>query len=122
MISSRYSARLVEVDAEAGQVLVHFDGWNARFDEWMPMTSDRLRPIVRTSERKHKSASKPVCLVLEHVQIFNCSECIVAWFRDFQEYKLGQWVFAKWTDCRMYQGKVEKVHNHGLLKYRISIF
>eukprot|EP00948_MAST-09A_sp_MAST-9A-sp1_P000518 g518.t1 len=32
-------------------VLVHYDGWNSRWDEWVPLTSKRVRPLSRDSER-----------------------------------------------------------------------
>ncbi len=38
-------------------VLIHFDGWNSRYDEWVEMSSDRLRPITRHSERKVKKGT-----------------------------------------------------------------
>lgn len=37
------------------QVLIHFDGWNQRYDEWIDMSSDRIRPLVRHSERKERN-------------------------------------------------------------------
>ena len=36
-------------------MLIHFDGWNQRYDEWIDMNSERIRPLVRHSERKEKS-------------------------------------------------------------------
>ena len=48
----RYTARIMEIDPSDVSVLIHFDGWNSRFDEWMSMTSERLRCITRHSDRK----------------------------------------------------------------------
>ncbi len=50
----RYSAKILEVDSEDITVLIHFEGWNSRYDEWIRMDSDRLRPSTRHSERKEK--------------------------------------------------------------------
>lgn len=36
------------------QVLIHFDGWNQRYDEWIDMMSDKIRPLVRHSGRKER--------------------------------------------------------------------
>ena len=38
-----YSAKVVEVDWIEREVLIHFDKWSSRFDEWIPMDSSRLR-------------------------------------------------------------------------------
>ena len=44
----------MEVDPDDSTVLIHFEGWNQRYDEWMDMSSERLRPLARHSERKEK--------------------------------------------------------------------
>ncbi len=50
----RYPAKILEVDSEDLTVLIHFEGWNSRYDEWIRMESDRLRPATRHSGRKEK--------------------------------------------------------------------
>ena len=42
------------MDSEDICVRIHFEGWNNRYDEWIRMDSDRLRPATRHSERKEK--------------------------------------------------------------------
>lgn len=84
-----FPAKIREINEEELQVLIHFDGWNQRFDEWVDMASDRIRPIMRHSERKEKNR-KPK---LEH--------------------KVGEQVYAKWTDCKMYPAKVTAVLPNG---------
>lgn len=52
---------MLEVDLSDQTVLIHFEGWNQRYDEWVPMHSDKLRPLTRTSDRKkNKSKSSGV--------------------------------------------------------------
>ena len=48
---------MIELDGEDQTVLIHFEGWNARYDEWLEMTSDRLRPLTRQSIRKDTQKS-----------------------------------------------------------------
>lgn len=48
----RYSAKIVEIDEEEKMVMIHFDGWNQRYDEWIEMGSEKLRPKTRHSTRK----------------------------------------------------------------------
>jgi len=51
-VAVRYPARVVEVDDRDVTVLIHFDGWNQRYDEWVKMTSDQLRPIAESDRTK----------------------------------------------------------------------
>ena len=44
-----WDAKIVEVDHEGSEVLVHFQGWNERHDEWIKMDSPRLQPLHRRS-------------------------------------------------------------------------
>jgi PHD finger protein 20 len=44
-----YPARVVDVDAEDQEILVHFENWSARFDEWIKMDSNRIRPSPNTN-------------------------------------------------------------------------
>ncbi|XP_070533102.1 PHD finger protein 20-like protein 1 isoform X3 [Ptychodera flava] len=85
-----YPSKIVCVDEEDGQVLIHFEGWNQRYDEWVPFDSDRIRPIVRTSARKEKSKATPVL-----------------------KYKAGEEVYARWTDCKYYPAKVLSANANG---------
>ena len=48
----RYTAKIVNLDEVDKTVLIHFEGWNSRFDEWLGFESDRLRPLARVSARK----------------------------------------------------------------------
>ena len=52
----RYPAKILELDTDEEQVLIHFDGWNSRYDEWVPMKSDRLRS--RNKGRNQRNAQK----------------------------------------------------------------
>ena len=45
-------ARVVQVDHEEKEVLIHFEGWNARYDEWISCNSFRLRPLSMENKRK----------------------------------------------------------------------
>ncbi|KAK3095742.1 hypothetical protein FSP39_018426 [Pinctada imbricata] len=49
-----YPAKIVDIEEDEQSVMIHFDGWNSRYDEWVPMTSEKLRPRVRYSSRKDK--------------------------------------------------------------------
>lgn len=42
-----YAARVEEISWENKQVLVHFERWSCKFDEWIPMCSNRLRCVQK---------------------------------------------------------------------------
>jgi len=44
-----FPAKIVQVDKGKKEVLVHFQNWSARFDEWIKMDSNRLRPSPNTN-------------------------------------------------------------------------
>lgn len=75
-----YAARVVETDWIEREVLIHFDKWSTRFDEWIPMDSSRLR--VSTA---HPKESK--------------SKIFVA----------GEKILATWVDGKKYPAKVTAV-------------
>ena len=56
MVVVRYSAKIVEIDDKDQAVMIHFDGWNSRYDEWLRMDSDRLRPIAKPVDRSRQGA------------------------------------------------------------------
>lgn len=59
---ARYPAKIMEVDDRDMTVLIHFDGWNQRYDEWVKMTSDQLRPLAEASRlKKEIPRTKSVC-------------------------------------------------------------
>ncbi|KAI4502468.1 hypothetical protein M0802_002380 [Mischocyttarus mexicanus] len=76
-----YSAKVVETDWEEREVLIHFDKWNARFDEWIPMDSSRLREL-QTVPKETPSMKK---------------------------FAVGERVLATWVDGRKYPAKVNAV-------------
>lgn len=82
-----YAAKVVSVDEENGDVLIHFEGWSARYDEWLPMDSPRLRLAANLHTRKE---------VKKHRY-------------KKSEYKKGEEVLARWGDRRKYPAKVLEV-------------
>lgn len=42
-----YPAKVSDVDWTENEILVHFENWNTKFDEWIPMDSSRLRPLQK---------------------------------------------------------------------------
>ena len=70
-----YYGKIVHVDESDETFLVHFDGWNTRFDEWYKYTSKKVRPLPPNSDQNRKK-----------VTVF----------------KPGENVLAKWIDNKFY--------------------
>ncbi|XP_068705304.1 PHD finger protein 20-like protein 1 isoform X2 [Montipora foliosa] len=86
-----YAAKICRVDNKERKVLIHFEGWNHRYDEWINFDSERLRPHARQQSHQDSKDEKEVC--------------------DYQDWKVGDRVLAKWQDCKFYPAKVVKPLN-----------
>ncbi|XP_018349614.1 PREDICTED: PHD finger protein 20 isoform X3 [Trachymyrmex septentrionalis] len=75
-----YSAKVVETDWDEREVLIHFDKWSSRFDEWIPMDSSRLR-VLQTPQKEVK----------------------------MKEFSVGERILATWADGKKYPAKVSAV-------------
>ncbi|XP_028389435.1 PHD finger protein 20-like protein 1 isoform X2 [Phyllostomus discolor] len=86
-----YPSRIEKIDYEEGKMLVHFERWSHRYDEWIYWDSNRLRPLERPALRKEGLKDED----------------------DFFDFKAGEEVLARWTDCRYYPAKIEAVNKEG---------
>ncbi|XP_071753312.1 PHD finger protein 20-like protein 1 isoform X2 [Centroberyx gerrardi] len=93
-----YPARIEQLEPEEGRLLVHFDRWSHRYDEWISWDSGRLRPLDRPA----------ICR--EPLQEEDHSA----------ELQDGEEVLARWTDCRYYPAKIEAVNKEGT--YRVQFY
>ncbi|XP_069813185.1 PHD finger protein 20-like protein 1 isoform X3 [Dendropsophus ebraccatus] len=86
-----YPSKIEKMDYEEGKMLVHFERWSSRYDEWIQWDSNRIRPLERPALRKEG-------------------------LRDDEEnidFKEGEEVLARWTDCRYYPAKIEAINKEG---------
>ncbi|KZC14266.1 PREDICTED: uncharacterized protein LOC107192360 [Dufourea novaeangliae] len=84
-----YSAKVVETDWEEREVLIHFDKWSSRFDEWIPMDSSRLRVLQTQSDEQTWDPSSPET--------------------KMKDFSVGERILATWADGRKYPAKVKAV-------------
>ncbi|ESO85351.1 hypothetical protein LOTGIDRAFT_130625, partial [Lottia gigantea] len=94
-----YLAKIKDIDYKEQSVLIHFEGWNSRFDEWFTGDSERMRPLTRSSGRPQK---KKVDGVIPVYSVY------------FQEYNVGEKVLAKWSDSKMYAARIEAANTDGM--------
>ncbi|KAM7176086.1 PHD finger protein 20-like protein 1 isoform 10-T11 [Macrochelys suwanniensis] len=86
-----YPSRIEKIDYEEGKMLVHFERWSHRYDEWIYWDSNRLRPLERPALRKEGLKDDD----------------------EFVDFKAGEEVLARWTDCRYYPAKIEAINKEG---------
>ncbi|XP_010184117.1 PREDICTED: PHD finger protein 20-like protein 1 [Mesitornis unicolor] len=86
-----YPSRIEKMDYEEGKMLVHFERWSHRYDEWIYWDSNRLRPLERPALRKEGLKDD----------------------EEFVDFKPGEEVLARWTDCRYYPAKIEAINKEG---------
>ncbi|XP_076172113.1 PHD finger protein MBD-R2 isoform X2 [Ptiloglossa arizonensis] len=84
-----YSAKVVETDWEEREVLIHFDKWSSRFDEWIPMDSSRLRVLQSQSTEQTWDLPSPET--------------------KMKDFLVGERILATWADGRKYPAKVNAV-------------
>ncbi|XP_044268334.1 PHD finger protein 20 isoform X2 [Tribolium madens] len=75
-----YPARIVEEDYEGNEVLIHFEKFSSKYDEWICMDSPRLRPLQSHSGKK-----------------------------TLQQFTVGERCLAAWTGNRKFPATITKV-------------
>ncbi|XP_048590122.1 uncharacterized protein LOC5508662 isoform X7 [Nematostella vectensis] len=90
-----YPAKICRVDSHGKKALIHFEGWNHRFDEWIAFNSERLRPHRggHLEHKEEKTQQQDVC--------------------DYKEWRNGDRILAKWQDCKFYPAKILKINTDG---------
>ncbi|CAL7943861.1 unnamed protein product [Xylocopa violacea] len=84
-----YSAKVVETDWDEREVLIRFDKWSARFDEWIPMDSSRLRVLQTQPNEQTWNLPSPEA--------------------KMKDFSVGERILATWADGRKYPAKVNAV-------------
>lgn len=80
-----FPARIVEIDYEENEVLIHFEKYSSKYDEWICMDSARLRPL--------QSAAKKTVVP--------------------NTYIVGERCMACWSDARKFPATITKVVDKG---------
>ena len=52
-----YEAEIIDCNQEKGLVLIHYKGWDKKYDEWINQDSYRLAPLHATSKKKKAEKS-----------------------------------------------------------------
>jgi len=103
-----WEAKVLEVDTEGSEVLVHFTGWNGRHDEWIKMDSPRLQPLHRRSRRfssgpgQEGDQSSPAPPSTSGALLPGSSNSSLT----PSEYSVGEEVLALWKQNRKYPATI----------------
>ncbi|KAJ8290759.1 hypothetical protein GJAV_G00017140 [Gymnothorax javanicus] len=118
-----YPSRIEKIDYEEGKMLVHFDRWSHRYDEWIFWESNRLRPLERLALRKEglkdeeetseRLGEMRTSRYREPPGCMESREDQTELPQSRQVLKDGEEVLARWTDCRYYPAKIETVNKEG---------
>ena len=65
LLRVRYIAKVLEIDEDSGEVLVHFDRWSSRYDEYIPIGSSRLRKLTASRLKELQKEREPVSLTTQ---------------------------------------------------------
>jgi PHD finger protein 20 len=87
-----YPARVVEEDYEENEVLIHFEKFSSKYDEWICMDSPRLRPLQSSTSSSSQSSTKK---------------------SQPEQYAVGERCLASWSDARKFPATVTKVLANG---------
>ncbi|XP_061074489.1 PHD finger protein 20-like protein 1 isoform X3 [Conger conger] len=118
-----YPSRIEKIDYDEGKMLVHFDRWSHRYDEWIFWDSSRLRPLERPAFRKEglkdeeemseRLGEMRTSRYREPPGCMESREDQTELPQSRQVLKDGEEVLARWTDCRYYPAKIETVNKEG---------
>lgn len=78
-----YSAKIVSVNSDKSEVLVHFERWSSRYDQWFPKDSTLIRQ--KSPKETNSTNNSP-------------------------EFTLHEEVLARWTDNRPYPATIVEVY------------
>ncbi|KAK3738004.1 hypothetical protein QZH41_009632 [Actinostola sp. cb2023] len=95
MLLFLYPAKICRVEASEKKALIHFEGWNHRFDEWIVFDSERIRASSHTVEPKEEKVDK---------------------HPHPQEWKIGDRILAKWIDGKFYPARVTRKNDDGMFE------
>lgn len=90
-----YKARVIQLDEANSRVKIHYLGWNARYDQWLEVNSDAIRPLA--DEEPEKVAPKVEEMVRDEVVKEN---------EPSERFEIGSRVLAKWIDNQFYAATV----------------
>lgn len=79
-----FPAKIIEIDYEENEVLIHFEKYSSKYDEWISMNSSRLRPLQPAPKKT-----------------------------SFETFIVGEKCLATWSDMKKFPATVTKIIDKG---------
>uniref|UniRef100_A0A8C1LTX7 PHD finger protein 20 like 1 n=1 Tax=Cyprinus carpio TaxID=7962 RepID=A0A8C1LTX7_CYPCA len=117
-----YPSRIEKIDYDEGKMLVHFDRWSHRYDEWILWDSNRLRPLERPALRKEGLKEEEVSERLGEMRASRLRELPGSTEstedqKDLphqrQELRDGEEVLARWTVAATTLPRLKAINKEG---------
>ncbi|VEN36205.1 unnamed protein product, partial [Callosobruchus maculatus] len=90
-----YPAKILEVDHQENEVLIHFEKFSSKYDEWVSMTSSRLRPMQQTNETIEPVITAPPA----SIKVAGTTH----------QFEVGERCLAAWSNSQKFPATVSKV-------------
>ncbi|KAM4704914.1 PHD finger protein 20-like protein 1 [Rhinophrynus dorsalis] len=110
-----YPSKIEKIDYEEGKMLIHFERWSSRYDEWIQWDSSRIRPLERPALRKEiykDDEENYLGGAVEDTWMSTSGPSLNKRSNEI-DFKEGEEVLARWTDCRYYPAKIETINKEG---------
>ncbi|XP_039765532.1 uncharacterized protein LOC120637666 isoform X2 [Pararge aegeria] len=109
---SWYPAEIVEVDYDEMEVLVHYENAPNKFDEWICISSPRLKPITRSSTPATPPATSEVAPAQNAVESETKEE--IKEEKPKLQFVVGERCLARWRDNRRFMATVANNLGNGV--------
>ncbi|XP_068628599.1 PHD finger protein 20 isoform X2 [Battus philenor] len=103
-----YPAKILEVDYDEMEVLVHYENGSKKHDEWINVSSPRLRPLSNFSQSPEHLPVEPVKVEPDVVK-----EDVKPEEKSRLKFSVGERCLARWRDNRRFMATINKDLGNG---------
>ncbi|KAK5646830.1 hypothetical protein RI129_005294 [Pyrocoelia pectoralis] len=113
-----FPAHIVEVDYEESEVLIHFEKYSSKYDEWISMNSSRLRPYQPVQQPQLPHTSYSATQLSQQSQTIQSHRDLPKKGLNKEAFVEGENVMASWSDARKFPAVIRKVLDHDTYEVR----
>lgn len=104
-----YPAKIVKLNLDDKTILIHFEKWSSRFDQWFEADSPLLRPASGTAEGGSNNGP-PTCSTTTAT-----TSSVAGSKSPTKTFSVGESVLARWSDNKKYPATVREIFPDGSL-------
>ncbi|XP_056633199.1 PHD finger protein 20 isoform X2 [Diorhabda sublineata] len=101
-----FPAKIIEIDYDENEVLIHFENYSSKYDEWISMDSSRLRPLQNADPKTETSKIDDAIANIDPNPIIHNVDKKPA---VMETYVVGERCLATWSNSRKFPATVTKV-------------